>query len=217
MSIKIEEFKELLNNEDTKTEVISLLNDMGFESSDSVEGLKNKRTELLGKNKALKNKLSEYEERLAELEELSAGDNSEKEDQKINREIAQLQKQLEKVMQEKQSIESNYTNIIKQNTVSKALKDAKIDSKHFEILESALQSKISLEDGQAFIEDTPINEYLSEKVKKDWSVYVEKPVNNGGSINVKPSKNSVLTRSEFNELQPKDQVKYVSDGGVVTD
>lgn len=211
-----EELQTLLESDESFK---SSLKELGFESAADVDGLKRKRDELLGKNKALSEQFKELKSQMDELD-LEGYKNYKEEGIKkpnIERELAEMKKQIEKANNDKIKIESAYNQSLIRDSLHKAFRDANIDSAHYDILTSAFTGKARVEvDGDArniIIDDGGLgsdpSEYFKAWASEQGKSYVAKPVNTGAGAQKLGAGSSTMRRAEFDALSPMQQSEAV--------
>lgn len=233
----LEEFQEFLKDDGNRQVFIEVAKSIGFESQEEIQGLRNKRDELLGTNKKMKEKIAEYEKMLdkIDIEEYNdlklKNDNKSQGDEfsKLQREFKKLSETYEKVNSEKTALEAEYNNSIISSTISSILDEVGIDPVHKGLLTTAYKGKAKIErddSGRNVIIDDegglglPAKEFFKKFVETETGkIYVRQPENRGASSgNIKPS-GSVKTMklSDFNTMLPKDRASFMASGGKIID
>ena len=200
-------------------------------------GLKNKNTELLGKEKDLKEKVKSFETEketfnstISDLEQKLKANGSEQitamYEDKISTLNARHQKELEESIAKYDGLNSKYLEGLKKNSIEQGVKNlAFVDG-----LEKGFIARVMAEnnftakeiDGQtSFYSDD--NKTIEECINAfalspEGKSYLKNPSNgggaNGGNIN---NNNNRISRSEFDTYTPAQQSEYCKNGGIITD
>lgn len=225
------ELKELLEDEESKQQIIEWAKEQGFKAPDEVEGLVNKKNELLEKlAKTKKSQLSDEQKQLLEtIQELgydSAEDlqdalskGKKKDDsEKVDRELKKMQKQLEDYQSKYEQERSTRLSLVKDRAIDKAMDKAGIRPDARELARAYFDRKAQVEetdDGISVIAQDeeglgpPIEEYIEKWAKSDTGKnYVQKPVNVGAGVagGGDNSTKTVFKREELNDPKLARQV-----------
>jgi predicted RNase H-like nuclease (RuvC/YqgF family) len=191
MPITKEDFQEFIKDEDNKEVFLEFAKVIGLEP---VDGLKNKRDELLEKLTRSKREKTELQNKLdsIDLEEYSElKENSEKsqsETERLLREFKKAQTDLQQSSELNQRLESEINNGLIKTDLFEALTDAGVDPVHIPILSSHFKSKATVEmednsrkvviDNGSGLGQNP-KEYLKEWAENQGQPYLKKPENSG--------------------------------------
>lgn len=220
----VEELKEFLNDESNKVVFEEIVKSMGYETKDGVEGLVNKKNELLIKLKKAKEELVETKKQYEDIDLDEYNDLKSGEKKKPDIDSIKLKRQLdekEKELKKYQNIESDYNNILIESSLKKALKEVKVDPLHEQLITSAFKgkAKVEIDDDKrnVVIDDDglglPPTEYFKKWIETETGkAYLAKPDNKGS--NSKPFGGDVqkITREEFDKLGSSEKMSLIDKG-----
>src|SRR6056297_3105571 len=198
------ELKELLEDEESKQQIIEWAKEQGFKAPDEVEGLVNKKNELLEKlAKTKKSQMSDEQRQLIEtIQELgydSAEDlqdalskGKKNDSDRDDRDMKKLQKQLEDYQGKFESERNRRLSMEKSTAIERAMDKAGIRSDARELVRAYFDRRAQVEEtdnGVSIIAQDdeglgpPIDEYIDKWAKSDAGKnYVQKPVNVGAGV-----------------------------------
>jgi len=220
------ELEELLENEETREQVLAYVREQGYKAPDEVEGLVKKKNELLEKlAKTKKAQLSESQRALLEsihemgyesaedLQEALSGNG-----EKVDRDLRKMQRQLEELQSKYDAERSARVTIEKDRAIDKAMDKAGIRPDARELVRAYFDKRAKVEESESglaiFAQDDegmspPIDEYIDTWAKSEQGKnYVQKPVNvgagvaGGGDVATK----TVFTRQELSDPKIAKQV-----------
>jgi len=222
------ELKELLATDEGKEIVKSMAVEMGFEPKESIEGLKSKNRELLGKLKSNKEVVSKYHDILGDDlddEKIEAIKSviqdpkivqSKDENAKYQRELADYKKKFELESEAKNKYAQKYNQRLIEAELSKIFSQNNIDPIHFDILTGALGSKLKIESDDSgkdsIIYDDgaygkPFTEFFNEFMLDKGQAYIKQVVNKGtGSQSFNKNNSTVFTKESITD--PKIRAEY---------
>ena len=198
------ELKELLEDEESKQQIIEWAKEQGFKAPDEVEGLVNKKNELLEKlAKTKKSQMSDEQRQLIETinelgydsaedlqDALSKGKKNDSD--KADRDMKKLQKQLEDYQGKFESERNRRLSMEKATAIERAMDKAGIRSDARELVRAYFDRRAQVEEtdnGVSIIAQDdeglgpPIDDYISNWAKSDAGKnYVQKPVNVGAGV-----------------------------------
>ncbi len=202
--------------------VKAALAEQAEEHEAEVKGLKDKKTELLGKIAKLKAGEGD-------------GTNSEKLEAELEAtktELVKVQKDYKKAVTELETTKGELgtertasTNEFKENQLTAALTGVKVDAKFLPAVKAMLASKVDVKlegsERKALVGDKALGDFIKEWSQGDeGKAYITAPNNNGGgsggdggSQGDKPTK----TRAEYDTMAPAEASKFFSEGGTLTD
>jgi len=223
------DLQDFISKEENKDQFVKLVKELGFESKEEVSGLRNKRDELLGVNKKLKEKNQEYEKMLDKIDVEEYYDLKNKsgdpEINKIKREAEKYKSDYETLKQDREALEAELSNTLVKSTLSGTLDEIGIDPKHKNLIISAHIGKAKVEktdSGRTVLIDDgdglglPINDYFKKFAESETGkVYLKQPENKGANSSrfSGSGTNKQMATSEFKKLSGPEQSKFMSDGG----
>lgn len=220
------ELQELLENEESREQVLSYMREQGYKAPDEVEGLVNKKNELLEKlAKTKKSQMSEAQrallEAVTEMGYESADDLQEAlsgKGEKVDRDLRKMQKQLEELQSKYDAERSSRIAIEKDRAIDQAMDKAGIRPDARELVRAYFDKRAKVEEADGTLSivaqddegmSPPIDEYIENWAKSEQGMnYVQKPVNvgigvaGGGDVATK----TVFTRSEIADPKIAKQV-----------
>jgi len=225
------ELKELLEDEETRNQIIGYVKEQGYRAPDEVEGLVKKKDELLEKlAKSKKSQLTEEQRNLLEsLQEMgyeshddliaalqSSGKKGEAD--KVDRELKKMRTQFEELQSRYDAERSTRLTIEKDRAIDKAMDKAGIRADARELARAYFDRKAMVEESDdgltIYAQDDeglspPIDEYIEKWAKSDQGKnYVQKPINvgagvaGGGDVSTK----TTFTREELGDPKIARQV-----------
>jgi hypothetical protein len=236
------ELKELLEDEETKGQIIEWAKEQGFKAPDEIEGLVNKKNELLEKlAKTKQNQLTDEQRRILDalrengfesaddLQDAFSKSGKKDDSEKVDRTIKQLQKQLEDVQSKYSNERTTRLTMEKSSAIEKAMDKAGIRPDARDLVRAYFDKKAIVEEtdkGVSIIAQDdeglgpPISDYVENWAKSDAGKnYVQKPVNIGagvagaGDVSTK----TVFTRQELSDPKIAKQVmQRRKDGDDIT-
>lgn len=172
-------------------EKIEGLTDEQIENINSLAGgLVSKKDELLDKLNRVKSNSGASAAELEELRafkesaDIKAAEDSKKFDEAKRLIEERYQKQISEFETKNKELSSSYEKIVVDNALNAALDSAKVNPSLKDGASSMLRGKIEIVEGQAQIDNKPLNEYVAEWSESDQGkAYCLAPDNSGGGSN----------------------------------
>lgn len=215
------ELEELFENEETREQLLERVKELGYKAPDEVDGLVAKKNELLEKlAKTKKSQMSESQKALLEAiqdagfdsaEDLQEALSGSKGQEKTDRELKKMQRQLEELQSKYTTERSTRINVEKDRAIDKAMDKAGIDPAARELVRAYFDRKARVEESDDGISilaqddeglSPPIDEYIAQWAKSETGQkYVMKPVNIGAGVagGGDSSTKTVFTRDELRD------------------
>lgn len=230
------ELEEFIKDESKKKEFFDYVKKQGFETPDDIQGLKAKNTDLITNQKKLKEQMEDLQKKLDdidldeyyELKDKSKGSKGDDDLTKLQRELKQLTTKFEDNEKKLSTVQDKYNKTLKINALNAAFDEYKIDPNFRDVLKDAFLGKATTEtDGDServLIDDgdglgLDVNEYFKKWVDTDkGKTYLAKPDNKGaGGQDLSGSGTAkTMTRSEFQQRSPEEQMSLSKEGIVLT-
>lgn len=231
-----EEIRDFFQKEENKELFTEVAKSMEYQSKEDIDGLVNKKNQLLGEVRNYKDKFNEAQKRLDEFD--LDGYNSYIESQKsqgqgsestsIQRENKKLADLLAKEQANREKFENNFKKIVKRDELQKAYRDNNIDPKHYDLLLDAHLSKAKVEieenGNNVYFDDgeglgLPVNEHIKKWIENGTGKeYLTKPENSGANSRSFSSGGSkTMSQSEFNNLSNANRAivsKQIASGQI---
>lgn len=188
-----EEFKEFMQDEKNQETFKGIVSALGYKSEEEVKGLIDKKDELLGQLRKVKDERESLKKRLDEIDideyidlKNSKAAKSEK-DNDLARKLEKLNADIEAERKARADIEAEYNNLLISQALTAEIAD-KFDSDHRSILTNAFlgKAKIETDNGKktVVIDDgkygLPVSEFFKTFAESpEGKPYVKKPVNAG--------------------------------------
>lgn len=225
-----EEFKEFLKDEKNQGVFKEIVSALGYKSEEEIKGLLDKKDELLGQLRKVKDERESLKKRLDEIDideyidlKNSKAKNSDK-DNDLSRKLEKLNADIEAERKARAEIEAEYNNTLISQALTAEIAD-KFDPAHRAILTEAFlrKAKIENENGKktVVIDDgkygLPVNEFFKSFAESEQGKpYLIKPVNAGaGSQSLSGGTDkTIFKRSEItaNEETRKQYAAAVKAG-----
>lgn len=188
-----EEFKEFMQDEKNQETFKGIVSALGYKSEEEIKGLIDKKDELLGQLRKVKDERESLKKRLDEIDideyidlKNSKAKNSDK-DNDLSRKLEKLNAELEAERKARAEIEAEYNNTLISQALTAEISD-KFDPAHRAILTEAFLRKAKIENDNGkktvVIDDgkygLPVNEFFKSFAESDQGKpYLIKPVNTG--------------------------------------
>ena len=223
-----EEFKEFMKDEKNHGVFKEIVSALGYKSEEEVKGLIDKKDELLGQLRKVKDERESLKKRLDEIDideyiELknSKAKNSDK-DNDLSRKLEKLNAELEAERKARAETEAEYNNTLISQALTAEIAD-KFDPAHRAILTEAFlrKAKIENENGKktVVIDDgkygLPVNEFFKSFAESEQGKpYLIKPVNTGaGSLQL--SGKAKFTLDEIEKMPTREErLKAMKENGL---
>lgn len=145
-------------------------------TSDDVSGLKNKNADLLRQIKDLKKRADDAEKLADEAaDNLAAGD----ELKSLQREFNKLQKTVETLTGERDTLASDLRATRVDSAISAAIASGNVRPEMVEAVEAVMHRKVQYDDGAATIDGKPIADFAKTYFSKDGAHFVRAADNSG--------------------------------------
>lgn len=223
-----EEFKEFLKDEKNQGVFKEIVSALGYKSEEEIKGLIDKKDELLGQLRKVKDERENLKKRLDEIDideyidlKNSKAKNSDK-DNDLSRKLEKLNAELEAERKARTETEAEYNNTLISQALTAEIAD-KFDPAHRAILTEAFlrKAKIENENGKktVVIDDgkygLPVNEFFKSFADSEQGKpYLIKPINAGagsqplsGGADKTSFKRSEITANEETRKQYAAAVK----------
>lgn len=223
-----EEFKEFMQDEKNQETFKGIVSAMGYKSEEEIKGLLDKKDELLGQLRKVKDERESLKKRLDEIDideyidlKNSKAKNSDK-DNDLSRKLEKLTAELEAERKARTETEAEYNNTLISQALTAEIAD-KFDPAHRAILTEAFlrKAKIENENGKkaVVIDDgkygLPVNEFFKSFAESEQGKpYLIKPVNSGAGSQQLSGK-AKFTLDEIEKMPNREErLKAMKENGL---
>ena len=217
-----EEFQKFLEDPENKETFDAVVESLGYEKPDGIEGLKKNNQAILSEKKKIQAERDELKKKLDEVDmdeyirlKKSSGTNGQQSE--LDAKIAKLSREIESERESKRSVTEKYHSRLIESELSNLLESNEYKT-HKNALKQILRSRATVEesDGKDIFtikDDDGISYTGSDYFKSVFpktelgTQYKDQPINVGGGSRAVGGSGGMkkMSESEFNRLSPKDQ------------